>query len=496
MIENIKEKIDNLVIEKRAFIDGLYIEALDGEIIKKVSPADGRDISGLSSCKKEDVDIAVKIAKQRSDEKVWVDKEPKEKKAILLKLADLMEENREELALLDTLETGRTIRNYYYDSIPKAIEAMRWFAESVDKYYDHAIMPRTNSFATITKEPLGVVGIITPWNDPLVVACWKFVPALLMGNSVVLKPAEQSSFSILKVAKLAIDAGVPKGVFNVVPGLGETAGKALALHNDVRSIFFTGSSKIGKLILQYSGQSNMKKVGLECGGKSPFIVSKKCRDLEEAAKVLAKNIFYNQGQICSAPSRLIIDKVIKDEFINCLKKQSEKYVPGDPFDITNEVGAVISKQQKEKIENYIRKGEESGAKVIRSGYKPQSIKSGLFVMPTIFDNVNQDSIIAQEEIFGPVIVIISVDSIQEAISVANNSKYGLAASVWTNDIDEAYQISRRLNAGIVHINSYGEDDNTVPFGGCKESGIGKDKSVYAFDEYTNTKTTWMKFKSI
>ncbi len=496
MIENIKEKLKNLKIEKRAFINGDYVEAIDKDIIKKTSTADGRDISGLSSCKKKDIDIAVKVAKQRFDERVWADKEPQEKKEIIFKLADLIEKNREEIALLDALETGRSIKNYYYDSIPKAIEAMRWFAEGIDKYYDHAITPRTNSFATITKEPLGVVGLITPWNDPMVVSTWKLTPALLMGNSVVLKPAEQSSFSILKVARLAVEAGIPKGVFNVVPGFGETAGKALALHNDVMGIFFTGSSEVGKLILQYSGQSNMKKVGLECGGKSPFIVSKNCKNLNHAAEVLAKNIFYNQGQICSAPSRLIIDKSIKNEFLNLLKIESKKYIPGDPFDITNEVGSVVSREQKEKIENYISKGIASGAAIITDNNSNEIIKKNCCVMPTIFDNVDPKSVIAQEEIFGPVLVVITSNSINEAINIANNTKYGLAASIWTNDIDEAYQASRAVKSGIVYINSYGDDDNSVPFGGVKESGIGKDKSIYAFEEYSNTKTVWINVKSI
>jgi acyl-CoA reductase-like NAD-dependent aldehyde dehydrogenase len=495
MIENLRSKIDTLNIEKRAFIDGEYVDALDKDVIKKFSTADGRDISGLSSCKKEDIDIAVKAAKRSFDEKVWVDKEPQEKKEIILKLAGLIEKNREEIALLDTLETGRAFKNYYYDSIPKAIEAMRWFAESVDKYYDHAITPRANSFATITKTPLGVVGLITPWNDPMVVSTWKLTPALLMGNSVVLKPAEQSSFSLLKVAKLALEAGIPKGVFNVVPGFGETAGKALALHKDVMGIFFTGSSEVGKLILQYSGQSNMKKVGLECGGKSPFIVSGNCKNLKQAAEVLAKNVFYNQGQICSAPSRLIIDSKIKNEFIELLKIESMKFIPGDSFDINSEVGSVVSGEQKDKIDNYISKGLESGA-VIINDINSENIKNVCKVMPTIFDNVDPKSAIAQEEIFGPVLAVISVDSINEAINIANDTKYGLAASIWTNDYDEAYQISKAVNAGIVHINSYGDDDNSIPFGGVKESGIGKDKSIYAFDEYSNTKSIWMSFKSI
>jgi acyl-CoA reductase-like NAD-dependent aldehyde dehydrogenase len=495
LIKNIEEKLSSLRIEKKAFINGEYVESIDKKTITKQSSIDGRDISGLSACNEKDVTLAVDFALESYKSRIWVDKEPVEKQKILLKLADLIEENIEELALLDTLETGRSIKNYYYDSIPKAVETIRWFANAVDKVYDQAIPPRKNSFATITREPLGVVGLITPWNDPLVVAFWKITPALLMGNSVIIKPAEQSSFSILRVAQLALEAGIPKGVFNVVPGYGHEAGKALALNNNVRGIFFTGSSFVGKQILQYSGQSNMKKVGLECGGKSPFIVSNKCKDLEKASKILAKNIFYNQGQICSASSRLIIHKDIKNQFLDLLIEESKKYIPQNPLSLESEVGAIVSKAQENKIEEYISSGIASGAKIITDIINTVPNKNGSYINPVIFDNVDVNSKIVQEEIFGPILVVLTVQNIQEALKVANDSKYGLAASIWTNDYDEAYQVSRLLEAGIVHINSYGDDDNMVPFGGVKESGLGKDKSIYAFDEYSNLKTIWMNFES-
>ncbi len=495
-MNSIQKKILQLEIKKQAFINGQYVNAKSGKIIQKISPVDGRDLSGISACDATDIDIAVKCAKKSFDSKIWLNKLPIEKKHILLKLADLMEIHKEELALLDTLETGRAFKNYYFDSIPKSIEALRYFAESIDKYYEHAIPPRPNAFATITREPLGVVGLITPWNDPLVVATWKFAPALLMGNSIILKPAEQSSFSILRVAQLAQEAGIPDGVFNVVTGFGEVAGKALALHLDVMGIFFTGSSEVGKKILQYSGQSNMKKVGLECGGKSPFIVSKYCKNLARAAQVLAKNIFYNQGQICSAPSRALVDTQIKDEFIEFLTKEADKYIPQNPFDIETEVGCVVSQVQQEKILRYIELGKKEGATLILPQIKENVGFDGICVNPSIFINVSPQSTIAQEEIFGPVLAVIEVSSMREAIDIANNSKYGLAASIWTDDLSEAYQVSHELQAGVVHINSYGDDDNTVPFGGIKESGIGKDKSIYAFDEYSYLKTTWTHFDNL
>jgi acyl-CoA reductase-like NAD-dependent aldehyde dehydrogenase len=492
---NIKEKLKNLKIETRVFINGEYINSKSNKKIEKYSSIDGKKLPSLDACNEEDIDYAVQVALKAYKEKIWVNVEKKEKKRILLKLADLVEKNIEELALLDTIETGRSFKNFYYDSIPKAVEAMRWFAEAVDKLCDKATQSNKNSLSIITREPLGVVGIITPWNDPLVVDFWKLTPALLMGNSVVLKPAEFSSYSILRVAQLAIEAGVPKGVFNVVPGYGEEAGKALALHNDVRGIFFTGSSEVGKLIMQYSGQSNMKKVGLECGGKSPFIVSRKCKQLEKSANILAENIFYNQGQICSAPSRLIIDKEIKEEFLSYLLKECEKYKPENPLSLYTEVGAIVSESQKDRIIKYIKDGIKN-AKLIIGGEETKIYENGCYIIPTIFEESNPNSKIAKEEIFGPVLVVISVNNIKEAIKIANNTNYGLAASIWTNDYDEAMQVAKALEAGIVHINSYGNDDNTVPFGGIKESGLGKDKSIYAFDEYCELKTIWMEFQDL
>ncbi|NGZ25528.1 MAG: aldehyde dehydrogenase family protein [Magnetococcales bacterium] len=493
-MDSIRQKLAELQIEKRAFINGRFVTAPHGQTLKKFSSIDGRPLEGLVACQAEDVEAAVLAARAAYASRIWRDRDPAEKKAVLLGLADLMEEHRLELALLDTLETGRSIKNYYEDSIPKAIEALRWFAEGVDKVYDHAIPPRRNAFATITREPLGVVGLITPWNDPLVVSIWKLAPALLMGNSVVFKPAEWSSFSILLVAKLAAQAGIPPGVFNVVPGEGEVAGKALALHPQVDGIFFTGSSQVGKLILQYAGQSNMKKVGLECGGKSPFLISQQCSDLTRAAAVLAKNIFYNQGQICSAPSRLLIHEKIKDAFLERLVEEAARFLPSDPLDMSSEVGRLVSAGQKQRVQEYIAKGIAQGGQIVfGTAHLPEGITC---CSPTIFDHVDPHAAIWREEIFGPVLVVRSVASMQEAVTLANDSPYGLAASIWTDDLNEAYHISRLLEAGIVHINCYGDDDNTVPFGGFKQSGLGKDKSLYAFDEYSQLKTIWIHLKDL
>lgn len=490
---DISEKFNNLVIEKRAYIDGRYVWPKSGSVIEKKGSYDGRDLSGIAACAQEDVDIAVKAAQKAYERGIWQNKSIHERCRILLKLAELIEDHKEEIALLDTLETSRAYQNYYYDSIPKAIEAIRYYAESADKKYEYCVAPSEGAVGTITRIPLGVVGIITPWNDPMVVSAWKYTPALLMGNSVVIKPAEQSSLSMIKVAALAAEAGIPDGILNVVPGYGEVAGKALALHPYVRGIFFTGSSEVGKLIIQYSAQSNMKKVGLECGGKSPFIVSSQCKNLKAAADVLAENVFYNQGQICSASSRAIVDEPIFDEFVEYLKGACEKYVPGNPYDDVNHVGCVVSREQYDKVNNYIDIARQEAAEVYQAQTIKDKAENACCIQPTIVLGLSNDARVAREEIFGPVVVVLKAKGLRNAVEIANDTEYGLAGAVFTDDINEAYYAATHIQAGLVHINSYGEDEVHTPFGGIKQSGLGKDRSVWAFDEYSEQKTIWMKF---
>ena len=483
--------IDESRIETRAFINGSYIMSKSGKKLEKISSLTGKRIVDITDCGELDVDMAVSCALKAYESGVWSEKSPEERKNVILKFADLMQENIDELARLDTYETSRAYKNYLYDSLPKAIEAVRYFAEAVDKVYDAAIPPKKDSFGIIYRKPLGVVAVITPWNDPMVVTSWKSIPALLMGNSVIIKPAEQSSLSAIRVAALAKEAGIPDGVYNVIPGRGEIVGKALAEHKNVRGVFFTGSSEVGKKIIDYSS-SNMKKVGLECGGKSPYIVTKNCGDLKKAAETLAANVFYNQGQICSAPSRLIVDNEVKEKFLNYLFAAADNYMPGDSFNIDNNVGCVVSPEQYERVMKYIEIGKkESGGYYEAKGETdiPEDAKA---VKPTIFYDVNEDAVIATEEIFGPVITVLGYDTIEDAIRIANCSNYGLAGAVWTDDLKEAYYVAKAIESGLVHINSYGEDDNMSPFGGFKESGIGKDKSVYAFDEYSELKSVWVK----
>jgi acyl-CoA reductase-like NAD-dependent aldehyde dehydrogenase len=493
--ENIRRKFAGFRIENRPFINGAYVQPRKGRTLVKTSPIDGARITPVPVCDADDVHQAVTQAGEAFRQGVWRHMSVAEKKQVLFRLANLMENDLETLAYLDTLETGRPYANFLQDSIPKAINALRWFTESIDKFYEHCVSTASTNLCLVTHEPLGIVGIITPWNDPLVLALWKITPALLMGNSVVIKPAEQSSFSTLRLAGLAHQAGIPDGVLNVITGPGEETGKALALHPEVRGIFFTGSSETGKKILGYAGNSNMKKVGLECGGKSAFIVSKHCRQLQNAARTLARNMFYNQGQICSAPSRLFVQKSIRQAFLDCLEKELANYLPGDPFALASHVGAIVSQSQHERIMGFIAQGLERGFTAFGPALDPELANcGGYYIAPVVFTDVPQDDPLAQEEIFGPVLVSASFDTLQEAIDLANCTRFGLAASIWTDNLDEALQSARALEAGIVHINSYGEDDMTAPFGGIKESGLGKDKSLFAFDDYSTRKTTWIKLR--
>lgn len=484
--------IEETKIETRAFIGGMYTESKKGAKIIKRSSVTGEKLVEITACDTEDVDAAVAWAKKALEAGVWSERTLVERKNVMLKLAELMETNREELARLDAYETGRAYKNYLQDSIPKSIEAIRYFAEAVDKLYDSAMNPGNQELGLVIREPLGVVCGIVPWNDPMVVAAWKFAPALLMGNSVIMKPAEQSSLSLIRTAALAKEAGIPDGVFQVVTGYGETVGRALALHMDVQGVFFTGSSAVGKQILQYSGMSNMKRVGLECGGKSPFVVSEKCKDLKRAAQVLAKNVFYNQGQICSASSRAIIHKSLKEKFLELLFAEADKYVPSDPYQIENEIGCVVSREQYDKILQYISIGKKEAENYYVAKRDTDLPEGACGVYPTVFYDVSPQSVIAQEEIFGPVLTVLWYDTIEEAVSIANDTKYGLAGAIFTDDLNEAYYVAKKIKSGIVHVNSYGDDNNMAPFGGMKESGMGKDKSVYAFEDYSELKTLWMR----
>jgi 4-guanidinobutyraldehyde dehydrogenase/NAD-dependent aldehyde dehydrogenase len=485
------DRARSLDIRTKAFINGNYADAASGQTFDSVNPGTGKLLARVASCDTEDVNRAVSAARAAFRKGVWSNLAPSKRQKILKRFAELIRENGEELALLETLDMGKPISVSLNVDIPSAARCIEWYAEAIDKIYDEVAPTGPGAFATITREPMGVVGAIVPWNYPLLMAAWKIGPILASGNSFVLKPSEKSPLTAIRVAQLAVEAGIPEGVFNVVPGLGQTAGKALALHMDVDCIAFTGSTATGRNIMQYAGQSNMKRVSLECGGKSPNIVMADCPDLDKAATAAAYAIFDNQGEVCSAGSRLLVQDSVKDAVLEKVKAIGKSLAPGDPLDSETKLGAIVDDIQMKRVLGYIDIGRKDGASVFLGGRRVREESGGYFVEPTVFDGVRPSMTIAREEIFGPVLSTITFKTIDEAIEIANDVIYGLVAAVWTRDITVAHRTAKALRAGTVFINCYDADDITVPFGGFKQSGIGRDKSLHALEKYTELKTTWL-----
>lgn len=485
-------RADALRPETRLFIDGAFRPSLDGATFDTIAPRDGGWIASVSAAAEADVDAAVRAGARAFDCGVWSQADRRERQRVLLKLSDLMLENLDELALLESLDSGHPINDARGVDVPNAARTVRWYAEALDKIYDEVAPTPRNALAFVTREPLGVIGAVVPWNYPLIITAWKIAPALAAGNSVVLKPAELTSLSALKLAELAAQAGLPAGVFNVVPGLGPVAGQALGRHPLVEKITFTGSPAVGRRFLSYAGESNGKQVALELGGKSPQVVLNDVEDVIACASAVAWGIFYNSGQTCHGGSRLIVDERVHDELVAEVLRVGRGLVLGDPLDESTQIGTIASAVQLDRVLSYTDIAEQEGA-IVYGGRRvyPDGLRDGFYVEPTVFTGVDNAGRLGQEEIFGPMLAVTTVRGAAEAVRVANESAYGLAAAVWTGNVTTAHTVARELHAGTVWVNTYDVADVITPFGGFKSSGSGRDRSLHAFDAYTALKTTWI-----
>jgi len=477
--------------ETRLFIDGEYKDAIDGGRFGTVNPANREMLATMSAANQKDVDVAVAAARKAYRSGSWSRMAPRDRMQVLYRYTELIEENAEQLAVLDTLDMGKPISDMLDVDIPSVIETIHFMAEYIDKIEGSVTNTESDIMHYVLREPIGVVGAISPWNYPLLMAIWKVAPALAAGNTVVLKPAEQAPLSCLRIAELFVEAGGPPGVFNVLNGIGEVAGKALALHNDVDKVTFTGSTEVGKLMLQYAGQSNMKRVSLECGGKSPQVFMADTANLERAVAAAYHGIYANMGEVCNAGSRLLVERPIYEEFVErFISEGKDAYVAGDPLDPETNLGPLVTDEAQQRVMSFIESGKKEGAKLQFGGDAPDL--NGAYINPTLFTDVNNNMRIAREEIFGPVASILPFEGIDDAIAIANDTIYGLAAGVWTRDLSTAHRLIREIEAGVIWVNSFDEGDMTQPFGGFKQSGNARDKCIESLLSYTQSKSAWIR----
>ena len=482
---------NTLAIEGRAFIAGRYTAAASGDTFACLSPIDGRKLADVAHAGSADVDAAVRAARACFESGAWSRLPPRARKDTLKRFAQLVREHADELALLETLDMGKPVSDSLAVDVAGCAYALEWYGEAIDKIGGEVAPVDPKLVGLVTREPVGVVAAVVPWNFPLLMASWKIAPALAAGNSVILKPSEKSPLSAIRLAALAHEAGLPAGTFQVLPGAG-AVGQALARHMDVDCIAFTGSTAVGKLIAAEAAQSNLKRVWLELGGKSPNIVLADCPDVARAARTAAAAIFFNQGEMCSAGSRVLVHRSIKEDFVEALSRAAQGWQPADPLAPDAAMGAIVDRPQYDKVLGYIATGRREGGRLLFGGAAVEPVAGGLFIPPTAFVTA-PDSTIAREEIFGPVLSVIGFDDEDEAIRLANATDYGLAAAVWTANVSTAHRIARALRAGTVWVNCYDEGgDMNLPFGGFKQSGNGRDKSLHALEKYTELKTTLIK----
>jgi 4-guanidinobutyraldehyde dehydrogenase/NAD-dependent aldehyde dehydrogenase len=487
-----QSQADDLEIESRAFSNGRYSDALAGGTRETLSPGDGRKLADVANCGIEDADQAVKDARAAFESGVWSSMAPADRKMVLVRWAELIEKHADEIALLECLDAGKPIADTTGVDVPSAARTIRWSGEAIDKVYDQISPAPAGCLALVQRLPLGVIAAIVPWNFPLSTTAWKLAPSLATGNSVILKPASNTPLSALRIAGLASEAGLPDGVLHVLPGPGGSLGKHLSLHEDIDGLTFTGSTEIGKQLMQYSGQSNLKRTFLELGGKSPNIVFADS-NLEKAALFAAIAVFYNGGQTCTAGTRLIVEESVREKFVQRVVENTKNWLPGNPLDPTTSMGPMIDAGQLQTVADYVEIGKGEGASLVAGGKQVMADSGGCYYEPTIFDGVNNNMRIAREEIFGPVMSVIGFKDAAEAVEIANDSIYGLAGAVWSNNINTAHKVAAAVRVGTMGINNYFGGDITVPFGGFKQSGNGRDKSMHAFDDYTELKTTWIEF---